>query len=48
MNLIMPCIEAHPDSGKEVMVMDDVDVDVCGVSINYTSVSHTNRGKTPC
>lgn len=28
MNLIMPCTEAHPTPGKEVMVMDEVDVNV--------------------
>ncbi len=41
MNLIMPTIEAHPASGKEVMAMDDIDVDVVvwGVSITFTSVS---------
>jgi hypothetical protein len=28
MELIMPCTGAHPDSGKEVMAMDDADVEV--------------------
>jgi hypothetical protein len=52
MNLIMPTIEAHPASGKEVMAMDDIDVDVdvvvCGVSIKFTSVScATRRAEDP-
>ncbi len=34
MNLIMPCTGAHPAPGEEVVVMDDVDVNVCRVSIN--------------
>ena len=34
MNLIMSCIGAHPASGEEVMVMDDVDVHVGRVSIS--------------
>jgi hypothetical protein len=37
MNLIMPCTEAHPAGGKEVVVVDDVDVNVCGPSISNTS-----------
>ena len=28
MELKMPCSQAHPASGKEVVPMDDVDVDV--------------------
>jgi hypothetical protein len=34
MNLIMPCIGAHPARGEEVVVMDDVDVCVGRVSIS--------------
>ena len=37
MNLLMPCADAHPAPGKEVMVMDDVDVNVSLVSVNSTS-----------
>ena len=43
MNLLMPCIDAHPAPGEEVMAMDDascdvdVNVDVRCVSINRTS-----------
>ncbi len=38
MNLTMPCMDAHPAPGEEVMVMDDVDVNVCLGSIS--SISH--------
>jgi hypothetical protein len=34
MNLTLLCIEAHPSHGKEVMVVDDVDVNVCLSSIS--------------
>lgn len=34
MNLVLLCIEAHPAPGKEVMLVDDVDVNVCLSSIN--------------
>jgi hypothetical protein len=36
----MPCTQAHPASGKEVVSMDDVDVDVdvTGASLCPTSV----------
>jgi hypothetical protein len=37
MNLIMPCTEAHPASGKEVMTVDDSEVNVSCVSVNNTS-----------
>jgi len=47
MNLIMPCTEAHPAPGKEVMGMNDVDVNVnvlC-VSINNISNQKERMGK---
>lgn len=34
MNLIMPCMGAHPAPGEEVVVMDEVDVSVGRVSIS--------------
>jgi hypothetical protein len=34
MNWIMLCMGAHPTSGEEVMVMDDVDVHVGRMSIS--------------
>jgi hypothetical protein len=37
MNLLMPCTDAHPAPGKEVMAMDDVDVNVSRESVNSTS-----------
>jgi hypothetical protein len=37
MNLLMPCTDAHPTPGKEVMAMDDVDVNVGLESVNSTS-----------
>ncbi len=37
MDLAMLCIGVRPASGEEVMGMDDVDVDVCGVSVNSIS-----------
>jgi hypothetical protein len=33
MNLAAPEPKAHPTPGEEVMMMDDVDVHVCGESI---------------
>ena len=33
----MPCTEAHPTPEKEVTAMDDVEVDVRGVSIDSNS-----------
>lgn len=44
MNLVLPCIEAHPASGKEVMVVDDVDVNVCLSSINSIFKSREGMG----
>jgi len=38
MNSMMLCMGAHPAPGEEVMVMDDVDVNVCRGSIS--SISH--------
>ena len=37
MNSLMPCIDAHPAPGEEVMAMDDVDVNVGSESVNSTS-----------
>lgn len=37
MNLLMPCADARPAPGKEVMVMDDVNVNVGLESVNSTS-----------
>jgi hypothetical protein len=39
MELNMPCTQAHPASGKEVVTMDDVDVeaDVTSASVCQTS-----------
>ena len=37
MNLLMPCSDAHPPPGKEVMAMDDVDVNVSLESVSNTS-----------
>jgi hypothetical protein len=49
MNLILPCMGAQPDSGKEVMVMDDascdVDVNVCRVSISRISNPEERMGE---
>jgi hypothetical protein len=49
MNLIMPCTGAHLSPGEEVMAMDDasndVDVNVCSMSINIPSDSKERMGK---
>ena len=45
MNLMMPCKGAHPAPGEEVMVMDDVDVNVCRVSISSISYLHERMGE---
>jgi hypothetical protein len=45
MNLIMPCIGAHPASGEEVMVMDEVEVDVGRVSISSISSLRERMGE---
>lgn len=45
MNLIMPCTEAHPAPGKEVMGMGDVDVNVLRVSINSISNLQERMGE---
>lgn len=45
MNLKMLCAEAHPDSGKEVVVVDEVDVSVCHVSINSISKRKERMGE---
>jgi hypothetical protein len=40
MELSMPGAKSHPDGTKEVMVMDEVDVNVCRLSISgITSVN---------
>lgn len=44
MNLIMPCTEAHPAPGKEVMTVDDSDVNVSCVSVNDTSDQKERMG----
>lgn len=44
MNLIMPCMEAHPANGEEVRVMDEVDVHVGRVSINSISSLRERMG----
>ena len=41
MNSMMPSMGAHPAPGEEVMVMDDVDVNVCRESID--SISYLNE-----
>jgi len=41
MNAMVPCVGAHPAPGEEVMVMDDVDVNVCRGSIS--SISYLNE-----
>ena len=38
MNVSIPSVEAHPDSGKEVMVMDDAPSDV-EVNVGRMSIS---------
>jgi hypothetical protein len=49
MNLILPCIGAHPGSGEEVMVMDDapsdVEVHVCRMSISRISSLEERMGE---
>jgi hypothetical protein len=45
MNFSMPGTEAHPAPGKEVMVMDNVDVNVGRKSVNSTSVPNERMGK---
>lgn len=45
MNLIMPCMGAHPTNGEEVMVMDEVDVHVGQVSINSISSLRERMGR---
>lgn len=45
MNLIMPCMGAHPASGEEVMVVDEVDVHVGRVSINSISNLRERMGR---
>lgn len=49
MNLILPRLGAHPESGKEVMVMDDtpgdVDVNVCRMSISRISNPEERMGE---
>jgi len=45
MNLTMPCMGAHPAPGEEVMVMDDVDVNVCRVSVSSISHRKERMGK---
>jgi hypothetical protein len=49
MNRILPWFGSHPDSGKEVMVMDDapcdVDVHVCRMSISRISNLEERMGE---
>ena len=45
MNSTMPCMGAHPAPGEEVMVMDDVDVNVCRVSVSSISHRKERMGK---
>lgn len=37
MNLMVPYTWAHPAAGEEVMEMDDVEVNVCCMSVENTS-----------
>lgn len=45
MNLTMVCRGAHPAAGEEVVVMDEVDVTVCTVSINSISSQEERMGE---
>jgi hypothetical protein len=45
MNLTMPRMGAHPTPGEEVMVMDDVDVNVCRRSVSSISQPKERMGK---
>jgi hypothetical protein len=45
MNSTMPCTGAHPAPGEEVMVMDDVDVNVCRGSISSISDLNERMGE---
>lgn len=45
MNLTMVCIGAHPATGKEVVMMDEVDVTICTVSINSISSQEERMGE---
>ena len=45
MNSMMPCMGAHPTPGEEVMVMDDVDVNVCLGSISSISTLNERMGE---
>lgn len=45
MNLTMVCKGAHPATGEEVVVMDEVDVTVCTASINSISSQEERMGE---
>jgi hypothetical protein len=45
MNSMMPNMGAHPALGEEVMVMDDVDVNVCRGSISNISYLKERKGE---
>ena len=45
MNPVMTCMGAHPAPGEEVMVMDDVDVNVCRGSISSISNQNERMGE---
>ena len=41
----MTCVRAHPDQGKEVTVMDDVDVTIRDESVSGVSDLKERMGK---
>ena len=43
MNRLMPCMGAHPPKGKEVVAMDDVEVDVTGTRLSTTPASRLSE-----
>jgi hypothetical protein len=45
MNPMMPFTGAHPAPGEEVMVMDDVDVNVCRESISSIFTLNERMGE---
>ncbi len=45
MKLPTPCRGTHPDCGKEVVTMDDVDVHVAAVSVGNASILRERMSK---
>jgi hypothetical protein len=45
MNSLISCTKAQPTLGEEVMAMDEVDVNVSGMSINTTSDLNGKDGR---